>query len=80
MLLDMKPYPPLLAMFGETETGSAGEQPVRDNRIQNEEKPLAQSYLAVSRFLILVMPNKTQHHTVIQTTKNTKNESTYVRT
>lgn len=60
MLLDKETCPAKLALSGETETGSAGEQPVRDSRIQNEREPKAQSCQATPRFLILAMPKKTQ--------------------
>ena len=61
MLLDTETCPAKLAMSGETETGSAGKQPVRDSRIQNEKEPRALSRQATPRFLILVMPKKIQN-------------------
>jgi len=60
MLLDTDTCPAKLALSGETETGSAGKQPVRDSRIQNEKEPRAQNCHVTPRFLILVMPKKIQ--------------------
>ena len=75
MGLDMTTCPPQMNIPGETETGSAGEQPVRDSRVQNEKEPLAQSSYVGPRFLILAMPKKTQFKYCPQTMQKAPKKS-----
>lgn len=48
----------LIGSFGETETGTAGEQPARDSRTQNEWSVIIDH--TPFNILILAMPDKTQ--------------------